>query len=333
MRLLRILSIPSLILLLSGASLFAQQGGERPGESEEFSFGPPLRDNILFTYKYTERVRIWMENEQGVVTDSSDRTLTYYITQMQRPADIGGGAIDIEANIDSMRLDYRGRGGDIDFNTQNPDHVRDYSRIRHPAVLVPSTLVSSVTHFTISPYGAFVGMSSPAFESIRQQGEDPHLDDFTYKRIEQMINEKYLSTIFLPWRNLLPLGQNITYDTPIQLPFAGTLDRIVFDDSVTVSLRHSQEDRTRPFMEFKASLTHPITEWATYDGSPNPVLLSGAKGDITGRLNLDQDGVVLSGFSTAGGKAEGSFQGKKVNARIEHQTFVEMVRMTNFPVN
>ena len=215
--------------------LSAQVKGEA---KEEFSFGPPLRDNILFAYTYTERVRSWFYDEKGALLDSSDRALTYFITQMQHPADIGGGAFDIEANIDSMRIDYRGMGGAIDFNTQNPDHVTDYSRIRHPAILVPSTLVSSVTHFIISPYGTLVDMKSPSFDNIRKQGEDPHLDNFTFKRIDQMINRDFLSTVFLPWRNLVPLGQTVPYDQELRVPFIGTLDRILFNDTAHVTLRH-----------------------------------------------------------------------------------------------
>ena len=318
------------ILLLSGVMPVSAQ---KNVEKDEFSFGPPLRNNILFAYKYTERVQSWMLDGKGNVVDSSERTLIYYITQRQRPALIGGGAYDIEANIDSMRLDYRGAGGDVEFNTQNRSHVSDVARVRHPAVLVPSTLVSSVTHFTVSPYGALVGMKSPAFESLKQQAEDPTLDDFTYKRIDQMINEELLSTVFLPWRNVLPLGQVVQYGTPINVPSITALDRIVFNDSTQVVLQHSNTDSTRPVLEFNGTLSNPSTEWVTYEGKPEPVLLSDAEGVITGRLNLDQDGVVLSGFSTASGKAEGSARGKKVNARFEHQVFVELMGMTNFPVN
>ncbi|MCE2504630.1 MAG: hypothetical protein J4G05_11330 [Chlorobi bacterium] len=302
-------------------------------DSDEFSFGPPLRDNILFAYKYTERVWTWILDEQGRATDSSERTLIYYITQRQRPAKVGGGAHEIEANIDSMRLDYRGSGGDVEFNTQNSTHINDLGRIRHPAVLVPSALVSSVAHFTVSPYGALIGMRSPSFESLKQQAEDPTLDEFTYKRIDQMIDEKLLSTIFLPWRNVLPLGQIIQYDEQIEIPFIPALDRIAFKDSAQITLRRSDTDSTRPILEFSATFDDPLTEWVTYEEKPNPVLLNGAEGTMTGRLNLDQDGVVLSGFSTASGKAEGSARGKQVNAQFEHQVFIELMAMTNFPVN
>ena len=321
------------MLVLGTLSLSAQQGGESPGEEEKFSFGPPLRENILFAYKYTERVRAWYEDDKGKMIDSCDRTLIYYITEMQRPSPVGGGAYDIETNIDSMKVDYRGAGGSIDFNTQDPSHVTDYSRIRHPAILVPSTLVSSVTHFTVSPYGGLVGMESPSFDKVREQAEDPYLDEFTYKRIDHMIDKRFLSTIFLPWRNLLPLGREILYNTPVKVPFYGTLDRITFDDSATVTLRYSKEDPSRPHLEFEAPLSDPVVEWMTFDGIAHPLLLKEAAGDIQGRLHLDQDGVVLSGFSTAAGKVEGSFEGKKTRARFEHQVFVELINMTNFPVN
>lgn len=319
----------SVLTLLTSASAAAQNGSV----ANQFVFGPPLRTGIVFHYKYTERVKTWLLDKKGSVQDTSERILTYYVSERQTEAEIGGGATLIEANIDSMRLDYRGVGGDVMFNTQNKAEAQDMQRLRHPAVLVPSTLVSSVARFTISPYGSLVGMQSKAFESILEQAQDPMLDDFTYKRIEQMINEEYLSTVFLPWRNIVPYGHTLEFGKEMRVPFVDALDRVVFVDSVSVLLQPGDVDPLKPTLSFKATLSGPKTEWATFEGRVNPVLLKGANAIVTGQYNLDRDGVVLSGFSVANGTITGSARGQEMSARVEHQTYVELIDMKASPVN
>lgn len=318
------------LLAVLGPHASAQNIGA--GENT-FAFGPPLRNGILFNYKYTERVKTWLMDKTGSVQDSSERVLIYYITQRQTDAEIGGGATVVEANIDSMSLDYRGAGGDVQFNTQIREHANDVLRLRHNAVLVPSTLVSSPTRFTISPYGSLVQAQSKSFTSIREQAQDPMLDDFTYKRIEQMITDEYLSTVFLPWRNAVPFGHTLTYGEQTRIPFIGALDRIVFVDSVDVTLQRGEEDPLKPTLNFRAHLSKPKTEWMTLEGWEAPMLVNNADAVITGMYKLDRDGVVLSGISMANGTVEGSTRGQKHSARFEHQTYVELINMTASPVN
>lgn len=317
-----------------GPQAVAQNRGNGGGENT-FVFGPPLRNGILFSYKYTERVKTWMMDGKGSVQDSSERILTYYLTERQTDGDaaVGGGARIVEANIDSMRLDYRGAEGDVMFDTQNMEHTNDVIRLRHRAVLVPSTLVSSLTRFTISPYGSLVGVESKAFESIREQAQDPMLDDFTYKRIEQMITDEYLSTVFLPWRNVVPFGHTVEYGKPLRIPFIGALDRVVFVDSASVTLQRGEEDPLKPTLNFSATLSNPKNEWITLEGWNNPVLLKGGNAVITGMYKLDRDGVVLSGLSTANGTVSGSARGQELSARFEHQTYIELIDMKASPVN
>lgn len=302
-----------------------------PPTNETFSFGHPLRDNILFAYKYTEKVRTWLSDADGAVTDSSERVLTYFITQRQKPGLLGGGAIEVEANIDSMRLDYRGAAGAVEYDNMILDHGRDLARLRHPAVLVPSTLVNSVAHFQLSPYGTMIDMKSISFDNLRVQAEDPSLDDFTYKRLGHMLDNRYLATVFFPWRNVLPLGRDIGVNKTIRVPMLSALDRIVFTDSADVTLIPAA-DGGQPVLNFTTPLTTPVTEWITYEGQSDPVLLSGSHGIITGQLMLDPDGVVTSGWSMANGTATGSARGQAVNARFEHQVYVELMRMTAFAV-
>lgn len=323
----------TLALLLTAVSDAPAQNADAPGEDGTYAFGPPLRNGILFAYKYTERVKTWIADKRGSVQDSSERILTYYITQRQTDAEVGGGARVIEANIDSMRLDYRGPEGDAKFNTQSMDDVNNVELLRHRAVLVPSTLVSSLARFTISPYGSLVGVESKAFLSIREQGEDPMLDDFTYKRIDQMITDEYLSTVFLPWRNVVPYGHTLKYGRETRIPFIGALDRIVFVDSAAVTLKRGEKDPLKPRLEFRATVSDPKTEWITLEGRDNPILLKNCNAVITGMYDLDRDGVVLSGVSTANGTAVGSARGQEMTARFEHQTFVELMWMTASPIN
>jgi hypothetical protein len=322
-------------LLTSQGLLLAQPSGAEPEQAPaEFEFGPPLRHNILFSYQYQEKVEVKLNNSDGTLIDSSERTVTYYISERQKPAGVGGGALDIEANIDSMRLDYRGSGGDVRFNTQNQAHTDDLDIIRHPAVLVPSTLVNSVAHFTVSPYGSYVNMQSESFESIRKQGDEPTLDDFTQQRIAHMIDGRFLSTIFLPWKNVVPFGENVPYDRPRDRVAWLTMNRILFRDTVDVVLHHGTGDHSDgPVLEFQGDLHNPVSDWMTFDASVDPYLLSDAEGRTSGRFYLEKDGIVRSGFSTTNGTFSASFRGKKITGSINHQVFVELTNMTNFPVD
>lgn len=314
-----------------GIDLYGQ--GSVDDGPDHHTFGPPLRNNVLFSYIRTERVRTEVLDDKGNVRDSSERVLTYFITQRQRPARQGAGAVDIEANIDSMLLSYRGPAGSIEFNTQNLDHVSDVSLVRHPAVLVPSALVNSVAHLTISPYGSLVGVRSEAIASLREQAESPHLDDFTYKRLDHMLDDRYLTTVLFPWGNVVPLGREVPYDREMTIPLVTAVDRILIEDSVEVEVVPGFEEARKPILTFGAEFSGPpILEWITYDDQTAPILLKKVDGRMSGRFELDQDGVVLSGVSTATALAEGSSRGRPVNVRIRHEIFVELDGMTAFDV-
>lgn len=323
------------MLCLLQTSLVAQiptQGGPSDGSgSADFVFAGPLKNDILYSYKYTERVRVWILDKTGAVTDSSDRLLTYFLTERQTSAEIGGGAKVVEANIDSMHLEYHASDGDVDFNTQNIDHANDRKRINHPAVLVPSALVNAVGHFTLSPYGSLGDVTGTSIESVRRQGEDPMLDDFTQKRIEHMFSDDYLATVFFPWRSAVPLGRIVRFGDKMELPIIAGLDRITFRDEATVVVTEPDKELGAGVIDIHAELSHPTTEWVTFDVVPHPVLVKDASGVLTGQLFLDEDGVVQSGWTSTTGTMAASFSGNPVNARIEHQVFVERMNMISFP--
>ncbi len=320
--------------LLLALAMAMPAPGQDNGGSDTYQFGPPLRNNILFSYIYTEQVRTWILDKSGVAVDSSERTLRYYITQRQRPAGMGEGTLEIESNIDSMHLDYRGTGDTIRFNTQNRDHISDLEIVRHPSVLVPSALVNAVTFFKISPYGRVIDtIRSQSISSLRKQRESPLLDDFTYKRMDHMLEDDFLKTIYFPWRGVVPLGEMVSYNSEKKVPFIGAMDRITFADTATVTLIPRSGDAPGPTLTFRSRVRAPLYEWITYDLLGTPVLLEGVNGNMTGRLELDQDGVVLNGFTTVNGVASGTARGKEVIAKIEHQTFIEMTGMIGFAVD
>src|SRR3954468_8246657 len=99
-----ILGFALIILAACGPRASAQ--GPAPSASDRFDFGPPLRANIVFIYKYTERVTE-VHEMNGQIADSTQRVLTYYISQRQIPSNTRKGLLAIEANIDSMEIDVR----------------------------------------------------------------------------------------------------------------------------------------------------------------------------------------------------------------------------------
>ena len=157
------------------------------------------------------------------------------------------------------------------------------------------------------------------------------LDDFTYKRMDHLLTDEYLTTIFFPWRGVLPIGQTIEYGRPLSIPFIGALDRITFEDTASVLITPAEEGRGH-LLRFTARLSDPTYEWITYDAIPLPILLNGASGTMTGQLELDQDGVVLSGFSVTNGTATGTARGKAYNVKIDHEVYIELGGMVNFAI-
>ena len=71
--------------LVGAASALAQPGGiPKAADDDRFSFGPPLRRNVVLAYKYTERVKT-VNELNGHAFDSSERVLSYFITERQVP--------------------------------------------------------------------------------------------------------------------------------------------------------------------------------------------------------------------------------------------------------
>lgn len=322
-----------LCLLAGGMLLLGAERGSAQEKTDALVFGSPLKNDIVFFYRYTETVREWFLDKDGEVQDSSERALTYFIGQRQLNSDLGGGAKVIEANIDSMHLDYRGRAGDVVFNTQNLSNAQDMELVRHPAILVPSSIVNCVTRITLSAYGTLVNMSSQSIENLRRQGEDPMLDDYTQKGIEYIVKPEYLSTVLFPWRNAVPLGRIVPFGESTKVAMTSTVDRVVFHDTATVVLEHSDEAGVAGVLDFKAPLSNPSTEWVTFEGDENPVLVSDAEGFVSGKLMVDRDGQVLQGWSMANGTIKGSARGKAVNVRVQHQVSVELLDQKSFPGN
>ena len=322
-----------LILLAGAAVLLGTEQGSAQEKTDALVFGSPLKDDIVFFYRYTETVQEWFLDKDGAVQDSSERVLTYFIGQRQLNSDLGGGAKVIEANIDSMQLDYRGSAGNVTFNTQNLSNAQDMKLVRHPAILVPSSIVNCVTRMTLSAYGTFVNMNSQSIENLRKQGEDPMLDDYTQKGIEYIVKPEFLTTVFFPWRNVVPLGRIVPFGKPMKVATTSAIDRIVFADSATVVLEHVNEDGVAGVLDFKAPLSNHVTEWTTFEGNENPVLVNDADGFISGKLMVDRDGLVLQGWSMADGTIKGSARGKAVDVRVRHQVSVELLDQKSFPGN
>jgi hypothetical protein len=316
---------PSLKPLL--LTLLFSIGAALPASAQEqpFSFGPPLRPNIIFAYRYVERVRATHRME-GQVVDSTDRTLTYFITERQLPGQ--NGTWIVEANIDSMRVDSRGTGGRVLFNTQSMKGSE--MLVKHREVLAPSSLVNRMVTFTLSPYGEIIKVDSPALRDLLDQAAVPEVDSFTRDRVTALVRDEHLAAVYLPWRGVAPLGQKVEFDRSQSIPFPTTLDELAFRDTASVKIVRGREGEPGPHLQFTASLGEPISPKLTVTAFPGPVTISSLKGGTTGDLKLDQDGVILSGWVTTTATATGRLGDQKLSSDFIQEVFIDQLGMVPF---
>ena len=294
-------------------------------QTDAFQFGPPLRKNIVFAYKYTERVRTWHTSAWNT-SDSSERILTYFITQRQLARD--GGLVAIEANIDSMRVEFRRDGDTLLFDTQKLVGV-DFD-ITHREILGPSSIVNRVTTFTLSPYGEVIKVEGSGIENIREQVQDPAVDKVTRERVLDITTPEYLTAVFLPWRGLLPVGRSLAFGDTIETKFGTALDRVPVGSTAAVALTKVYG---KPALTFTASLSNPVRTTSGFTEILEPVSIKSVRGRIAGMLNLDDDGVVLSGWTTQSGVIESETLGVPLVTKITQETQTEMLGMMPFAAN
>jgi hypothetical protein len=311
-------------VVASGLPLFAQ--GPAPASNERFDFGPPLRPDIVFIYKYTERVTE-VHEMAGQIVDSTQRLLTYYISQRQIPSPERKGLLSIEANIDSMEIDVRGMDGNrIFFNTQRlTGAAGELELIRHREVFGPSTLVNRMVTFTISPYGEIIKVASPSLKQAREDVNDPRIDDFTRARILEVMTDEYLTSVYLPWRNVVPLSRKVPYNKDLPVPFLTAFDRVSFRDTASVRVVKGADGASH--LTFVSHLDRPLSKSMTIAAFDEPIKLDAASAAVTGDLKLDEDGVILSGWTSMKGTASGKRQGVLVHSTIAHEVYVEQMAM------
>lgn len=306
------------LLALAGASTAAAQ--QKPLE-----FGPPLRPNIVFSYKFTERVSTVYESN-GTPVDSGRRMLTYFISERQIP--LSNGRWQIEANIDSMQVEYSTTGGELRFDTQKAASA-DFD-INHREILAPSALVNRVANVTLSPYGEILGIDSDSFDFLREQIAEPGVDPVTHHRVLDLISPEFVGATMLPWRTVVPLGRTVSYGDTLRIPFAGILDRIPVRDSASAWLSTMNG---KPVLNFAATYTRATRPVAAFTELLEPVKIGAIDGRITGALTLDEDGVVVSGWTASKGRVDGTIAGAPVTANITHETFTESIGMMSFTTN
>ena len=304
----------SIVGLGASANLLAQ--------TKPFEFGPPLRPNIVFSYKFTERVSSVYESA-GAVVDSGQRILTYYVSERQLP--LADGRWQIEANIDSMRVEYTNAGTTLRFNTQ--EAASEHFDINHREILAPSALVNRVAMITISPYGEILEIESPSFDFLREQIEDPAVDAVTRERVLDLISPEFIGATMLPWRSIVPLGRKVTYNDTLRLPFAGVLDRISVRDTAEVVLTRMND---APVLSFTSTFSRATRPKAAFTELLDPLAISAVNGRVAGSLTLDEDGVVVSGWTATKGTVTGTISGAPVVATVVHETFTETIGMMSF---
>jgi hypothetical protein len=314
--------------LLLAAAILSGSSAARAQECG-MTFGPPLRQNMLFAYKYTERVRAVYETpgENGPIRDSSERTLTYFITERQLPFIGDQGLVKIEVNIDSMQMEYHSGDESLTFDTQK--QATEYKDITHRELLVPSALVNRVAIFTLSPYGELVKIEGPILD-IRNQVNAPQIDEFTRDRGMALTAQEYLVSVMFPWRGAAPLGRSVVCGRPLEIKTGLVLDRVPFADPVEATFTMSGENR---HLNYQGTLAHPAVRTMTVNSFRDPLTITSASGTISGGLELDQDGVVREGWSAARGTLVGTVDNLKVNGTISHEVFISRMWISPFTVN
>lgn len=320
----------TLILTLALPAVLAAQGVDPQGRDAtpaSLQFGPPLRANFVFAYKYTERVRSTLELD-GALFDSTERLLTYYMTMHQTVATDGSHRVSLELNVDSMQLDFRSTGDSLHFHTQ---HLQgdDWNMVRHREVLVPSAFVSRVMMFQLAPYGQVIGIGGKALADLREQGNVPEVDPFTRARLAEMTLDSYIASVLLPWRCVVPLGSRVQTGKPVQLHDVPlTMDRTSFRNDVTSTLEYGADGL--PVLRFEAALDSVVTPTLTLLQFDQPMNITGADGRITGQLRMQEDGVVSGGWSVATGTIKANRSGQQVTERVRHEVFIEAMGTTTY---
>ncbi|MEO5929899.1 MAG: hypothetical protein ABIR47_08195 [Candidatus Kapaibacterium sp.] len=326
-RLRRMAGAFALLALVATAPALAQglATDAPPAADDIFSFGPPLRSKMVFAYKYTERVKVLSEMN-GQRYDSSERNLIYFITERQIPGD-KKGLIKVEANIDSMRIEIRGQESKLVFDTQK-FVGGDPKVVRNREIFIPSVLVNNLVTFTITSYGQILKVESKGLQNSLAQASDPAVDEFTRERLRASITDEYLTSIFLPWRGLAPLGQKVQFGKTLTVPSSAVLDRVSFRDTAAVRLLKSPEGDAH--LNFSAKLNKSSTKLMTMVAFDDPVKVTSASGTLSGDLTLDQDGVVRSGWAKTSGTVDGNRSGAKIRSAIDHEIYFEMMGLAPF---
>lgn len=316
-----------LIAAISLAQVATAQETGKP-TPDTFSFGPPLRGNAVFAYECSERVKTVVRDNKGEIRDSSERNVRYYVTMRQVVLDKDQKLMKIETNIDSMIIDFSNKlsGDYIYFNTQQ---MPSQSVIRHREVFAPSVLINRMVSFQITPYGQIVKTTSSALDDVKQQAKTPGIPDaeFSRERIQQVCDPEYLAWMLLPWRGMLPLGQTVPVNKPMQQKFNGVLDRLTFQATATATLL---SDSLGQRLRFTAPIASAVKQTGTLSLFPKPLTVTGIKGALTGELKLEQDGVVAGGWVGATGTATADVKGEKLTLSFSHEFYTKQVGMTPF---
>jgi len=313
--------------LAAAQCALAQAGGTPKNAEEVFDFGPPLRRNVVIAYKYTERVRVVAETN-GHPLDSSERTLSYFITERQVPGE-KKGLTTIEANVDSMHIEYSDGKKTLKFNTQD-FKPSDQLLVKHNEIFVPTVLVNQMVSFTLSPYGEVMKVESPGLDNAMKQASSPEVPVFLRERLRASTTDEFLASVMLPWRSVVPLWRKVPYGKNITMKSSAVLDRVSFRNSSTVQMAKSPDGE--PLLRFSAELANPLNKLVTMSSFDDPLTLRSAGGKINGELKLDQDGVVRSGWSIATGTVVG-VGGAEITNRVTHEIYVEALGEFAFTSN
>jgi hypothetical protein len=294
-------------------------------ENKTFSFGPPLRANIVFAYKYSERLQS-VQQMHGQIVDSSDRTLTYFITERILPGE--NGTFTVEANVDSMRIDANSMGEKLSFNTQQLKGSE--MMVRHREVLAVTSLVNRMVTFTLSPYGEVIQIESQPLQELLQQAQAPSVDAFTRERVRSLAGNGYLASVFLPWRGLTPVGRTVKYGEKVSMPFWSSIDLLSFNDTAVVTIQHSTDGTPGPTVGFTATLDNPLNKMMTATAITEPMKLVRASGTVNGQMRLDEDGSVLSGWTAMKGSAEAEYDGQTLTSNFTQETYIDLLGLMPF---
>jgi|GEM_PF-2047905 len=297
-----------------------------PHGGQTIHFGPPMRPNTLFAYKYTERVRQVFEVD-GRAMDSSERVLSYFFTERQRPHPKRAGLLVVQANIDSMKLEVVRPGDTLRFNTQVPSH---WENTKHAEVMGPSVLVNRMMGWTIDNYGSVISTEEKGFKDVREQVNDEHINVLTRLRILETIDPVYIRTIMLPWQAFVPVGRQMPLGRPYTVDLLAALDRTPFTAQGRSELGRGPDGLLHAKLTGKLQKTQAKT--FTYVGFDDPITIVGGEGSVTGDMTLAEDGVVERGWVISRGAVRGRRGAATVTSRITHEVYYETIGTSFFDV-